>query len=148
MNVSPTEPAVFFIDRNSGGRIFRGLLVEQGVKVVLHDDEFPQTVADEDWLISVGEKGWIVITGDNATTSSPLFLQRLAKSKTFVFILLGLNGVSAAEKAGCILKARKTILRLISERHPPAVWRIGKDQTAREFDFQKVLVDMCRRRKA
>ena len=148
MNALPTEPPVFFIDRNSGGRIFRDLLVEQGIKVVLHDDEFPQAAADEDWLISVGEKGWIVITGDNATTSSPLFLLRLAKSKTFVFILLGLDGVSASEKADCILKARKAILRLITERHPPAIWRIGKDQTAREFDFQKVLVDMRRRRKA
>lgn len=147
MNASPTEPLVLFIDRNSGGRTFRNLLIERGVKVVLHDDEFPQTAADEDWLFSVGEKGWIVITGDNATTSSPLFLLRLAKSRTYVFILLGLNGVSAHEKAHCILGAYDTIIRLIAERHPPAVWRIGKDKTAREFNFQRVLVNMQRQRR-
>lgn len=148
MNAFPTESPILFIDRNSGGRTFRDLLIDQGIKVVLHDDEFPQTAADEDWLASVGEKGWVVITGDNATTSSPLFLQRLAKSKAHVFILLGLNGVSSAQKAHCILKALETITRLISERHPPAIWRIGKDQMAREFDFQKVLVKMHRHRRA
>jgi hypothetical protein len=117
------------------------------LKVILHDDEFPQTAADEDWLLPVGEQGWIVITGDNATTSSPLFLLRLSKSKTFVFILHGLNGASAADKANCILKAYESMKRLISERHPPAIWRVGKDGVIREFDFRKVLVKMRQRRK-
>jgi PIN like domain len=142
MNALPLESPVFFIDRNSGGRSFRGLLIQQGLKVVLHDEEFPQTAADEDWLMSVGRRGWVVITGDNATTSSPLFLLRLAKSKTHVFIFHGLNGASAAGKANCIVEAHETIKRLIGQHGPPAIWRVGKDGVARAFDFKSVLTKM------
>ncbi|HEY2329580.1 MAG TPA: hypothetical protein VGI63_07175 [Verrucomicrobiae bacterium] len=148
MNASPNDSPTLFIDRNSGGRSFHNLLIERGLKIVLHDEEFPQTAADEDWVMSVGERGWVVVTGDNATTSSPLFLLRLSKSKAFVFILHALNGVSATDKAGCILKAYKTIKRLVGEHQPPAIWRIGKDGVAREFDFQKVLVKMHRRQRS
>lgn len=147
MNASPNESPVLFIDRNSGGRSFRDLLVEQGLKAVLHDEEFHRTAADEDWVMSVGERGWVVVTGDNATTSSPLFLMRLSKSKAFVFILHALNGASPADKAGYILKAYKTIQKLIGEHQPPAIWRIGKDGIARGFDFQTVLVKMRRRQR-
>lgn len=144
MNGSPPESLVLFIDRNSGGRLFRDLLVAQGLNVVLHDEEFPQKTADEDWLISVGEKDWIVITGDNATTSSPLFLQRLARSKTLVFVLHALNGASREGKADCILNAFPNIKRLVEANQPPAVWRIGKDGVARKFDFEKILNRMRR----
>jgi hypothetical protein len=147
MNASPLESPILFIDRNSGGRSFHSLLIKQGLKVVLHDEEFPQTAADEDWLISVGERGWIVITGDKATTSSPLFLFRLSKSKAFVFILHGLNGASAPDKANCILKAYEIIKHLIAEHNPPAIWRIGKDGVVRIFDFQKVLIKMRQSRR-
>lgn len=130
MNGSPPDSLTLFIDRNSGGRIFRDLLTAQGLNVVLHDEEFAQKTADEDWLMSVGEQGWVVITGDNATTSSPLFLQRLARSKTFVFVLHGLNGASREGKADCIAKAFHTIKRLVEANQPPAVWRIGKEGAA------------------
>ncbi|MEO7298511.1 MAG: hypothetical protein ABI042_08040 [Verrucomicrobiota bacterium] len=144
MNGSPLESLTLFIDRNSGGRIFRDLLISQGLNIVLHDEEFAQKTADEDWLMSVGEQGWVVITGDNATTSSPLFLQRLARSKTFVFVLHGLNGASREGKADCISKAFPTIKRLVKENQPPSVWRIGKDGTARKFDFENILNRMRR----
>jgi hypothetical protein len=144
MNASQNEFPILFIDRNSGGRSFHKLLIGQGLKVVLHDEEFPQTAADEDWVMSVGERGWVVVTGDNATTSSPLFLLRLSKSKAFVFILHALNGASATDKASCVLNAYKTIKRLVEAHQPPAVWRIGKDGVARGFDFQRVLLKMRR----
>ena len=84
MSASLPESLTLFIDRNSGGRIFRDLLTAKGLRVVLHDDEFPQAAADEDWLPAVAQKGWIIITGDNATTKSPLFLQQLNDSQAHV----------------------------------------------------------------
>ncbi len=57
MSGSPPESLTLFIDRNSGGRIFRDLLIAQGLNIGLHDEEFAQKTADEDWLISVGEQG-------------------------------------------------------------------------------------------
>lgn len=147
MNGSRLEAPVLFVDRNSGGRAFRDLLTRQGLKVVLHDDQFGQAVADEEWLARVGQRGWVVITGDNATTSSPLFLQRLARSRTFVFILKGLNGASAEGKAECILGAYAAIKRLIQTKKAPAIWRVGRDGVPREFNFRPVLVRMRRGRR-
>lgn len=141
------DSLTLFIDRNSGGRSFRELLIQQGIKVVLHDEEFPKTAADEDWVLPVGERGWIIITGDNATTSSPLFLLQFSKSKAFVFILHALNGASATDKAGCIVATYKTIKNLVSQNEPPAIWRIGKDGVARKFDHSKVLMKMTKNRR-
>ena len=147
MSASTPESPTLFIDRNSGGRIFRDLLTAQGLRVVLHDDEFPQAAADEDWLASVGQKGWITITGDNATTKSPLFLQRLADSQAYVFILLALNGLSADAKAQCIIDSYPRIVDLVSGSKPPALWRIGKDGVARVVEFESILQRMRRNRR-
>lgn len=147
MNASQPESLTLFIDRNSGGRIFRDLLTAQGLRVVLHDDEFPQAAADEDWLVAVGQKGWVIITGDNATTKSPLFLQRLAKSQAYVFVLLGLNGQTAEGKARCILDQYHRIATVVSAHKPPALWRIGKDRTARAVEFESILQRMRRNRR-
>lgn len=115
--------------------------------MVLHDDEFPQAAADEDWLVAVGQKGWIIITGDNATTKSPLFLQRLAGSQAHVFILLGLNGQTAKGKASCILDLYPHIAALVAENKPPSLWRIGKDGVARAVEFVSILQRMRRNRR-
>jgi hypothetical protein len=147
MNASQPEPLTLFIDRNSGGRIFRDLLTAQGLRVVLHDDEFPQAAADEDWLAAVGQKGWVIITGDNATTKSPLFLQRLADSKAQVFILLGLNGQTAEGKARCILDHYARITALVAENEPPAMWRIGKHGVTHVVEFKAILQRMRRNRR-
>ena len=147
MSASQPESLTLFIDRNSGGRIFRDLLTSQGLRVVLHDDEFPQVAADEDWLAAVGQKGWIIITGDNATTKSPLFLQQLAGSKAHVFILLGLNGQTAAGKAQVILDTYPSIVELVSGNAPPALWRIGKHGVAHAVEFEAILQRMRQNRR-
>lgn len=147
MNGSQPEPPTFFIDRNAGGHSFRDLLKASGLNVVLHDDEFPRTAADQDWLLAVGSRNWIVVTGDKAITSSPLFLKRLAESRTFVFIVYRLNGATPEGKAQSILDASETMIRLTHQRVPPAVWRIGKDGKPREFDFRRVLAQRHRSRR-
>lgn len=147
MNASQPESLTLFIDRNSGGRIFRDLLTAQGLQVVLHDDEFPQAAADEDWLVAVGQKGWVIITGDNATTKSPLFLQRLAGSRAHVFILLGLNGQTAEGKARCILDQYPRIVDLVAKNKPPAMWRIGKLGVVHVVEFESILQRMQRSRR-
>lgn len=142
----PESKAItLFIDRNSGGRTFRTLLESTELKVVLHDEVFSQRTADEDWLMDVGKRGWIVITGDNRTTHAPLFLQRLAQSNAFVFVLLALNGASADAKAAIIKSATPRMRELTCANQPPALWRIGRDNVVRQFEFQTTLARMHRR---
>lgn len=146
---TPTEepsPPPIFIDRNSGGRAFRAIIESSGIRVVLHDDIFTPKTEDPAWLAKVGESGWLIVTGDDATTRQPLFLFQLEASQAHVFVLLGLNGTSAEKKAACIVNAFPLMCRLAAEQPPPAVWRIGKDGKARAVDVTGTLIKMRKRR--
>jgi hypothetical protein len=140
-------PPTIFIDRNSGGRSFQSLLSAAGVRVVLHDQQFPTKTADEDWLAVVGERGWLIVTGDNATTRSPLFVHRLAQSRAHVFVLLALNGLSAQAKAQCIIEALPRMRKLAAATEPPALWRFGKGHSVTRFDHTNVLARMKKNRR-
>src|SRR5580704_13315760 len=109
---SPHKPTLF-IDRNSGGRRFKGLIAEAGIQVVLHDEYFTDdTTPDDVWLKEIGDKGWIMVTGDKATMKDLLFLQNLRRSKARVFFLNALNGASAEQKAKIIIDAYVTMLKI------------------------------------
>jgi hypothetical protein len=136
-----------FIDRNSGGRLFRGLIERAGIEVHLHDDHFRHKTEDPDWLARLGESGWLLVSGDNDVTRQPLFLRQLAASKAHVFVLHALNGANPEGKAACIVEAYARMCELASANPPPALWRIGKDGVARAFDFRSTLERMKRGRK-
>ena len=59
------EPFVFFIDRSLGRKIVAQALREIGETVEVHDDHFAPDAKDEDWLVKVGKRGWIVLTKDD-----------------------------------------------------------------------------------
>ncbi|MCX6936831.1 MAG: hypothetical protein NTU80_02880 [Verrucomicrobia bacterium] len=137
-----SRPTVF-IDRNSGGRLFKALIKAAGIPVVLHDERFPDTTEDHDWLAKLGTSGWLLVTGDDDTTRTPLFLHQLAESRAHVFMLRGLNGGSREDKARCIVDAYPKMCELAASNEPPTFWRIGKkDGIARAFDFRATLKKM------
>jgi hypothetical protein len=133
----PHKPTLF-IDRNSGGRIFRDILAKADIKVVLHDEEFEPTTPDEVWVKEIGKKRWIAITCDARTMKAPLFLAALKRSTARVFILEGLNGASAEGKAQCIIDAYDKIIE-ISRREPPLFWKINREGGATCIDFKHTL---------
>jgi hypothetical protein len=146
---APRETRRFavFIDRNSGGRLFKALIERAGIEVHLHDERFRQKTEDPEWLTKLGESGWLLVSGDDATTRLPLFLRQLADSKAHVFVLHALNGASPEGKAKCIVQAYDRMCELATDHAPPALWRIGKDGVARAFDFRGTLERMKRGRK-
>ncbi len=146
---APREPTRFavFIDRNSGGRLFKALIERAGIEVHLHDAHFRPKTEDPDWLAQLGESGWLLVSGDNEVTRQPLFLHQLSQSKAHVFVMLALNGASPADKAACIVQAYDRMCELAAANSPPALWRIGKDGVARAFDFRATLERMKRGRK-
>lgn len=144
MRPESQRPTVF-IDRNSGGRSFKALIEAADVPVVLHDERFPETTEDHAWLAALGRSGWLLVSGDNDTTSTPLFLQQLEVSRAHVFILLGLNGASREAKARCIVDAYPKMCELAAGAEPPVIWRIGRDGVARRFDFRRTLDAMRKR---
>lgn len=55
---------VFFIDRSLGRKQVAEALREVGATVEVHDNHFPQTTPDVDWLAEVGRRGWVVLSKD------------------------------------------------------------------------------------
>lgn len=139
-----SRPTVF-IDRNSGGRSFKVFIEAAGIPVVLHDERFTETTEDHAWLAKLGASGWLLVSGDDDTTRTPLFLHQLEASRAHVFILLGLNGASGEAKARCIVENYPKMCELAASNEPPAIWRIGRDGVARRFDFRRTLEKMRRR---
>jgi hypothetical protein len=147
MSGLPHKP-VLFIDRNSGGRIFRDLITAEGIEVVLHDERFPDPkTPDIEWLSEIGDEGWIMITGDIGISRSPLCLSDLARSKARVFILNGLNGGTREGKAKCIISSYERVVNICQTREAPLLWKINKDGTRKEIDFRKHLARMKRHRR-
>jgi hypothetical protein len=146
MSDSPPKP-VLFIDRNSGGRTFRAQIEEHGIAVKLHDEHFSATTDDEEWLKDVGQRGWIMITGDARVTRSPLFLLRLKQTKARVFILKGLNGATPEGKAQCVIAHYDRIVRTCQTEDAPSLWKINKDGALKKIDFRKHLDRMKRHRR-
>ena len=136
----PNFPRTIFIDRNSGGKTFRDILVSAGITVILHDDLFNSQTPDEVWLKEVAAREYIVVTGDKDVTRRLLFLKQLVESRAYVFILYGLNGVSRQGKADCVLSALDKITELMKSGEPPALWKIGKDnRVANKCDHEKII---------
>jgi hypothetical protein len=134
-----------FIDRNSGGRAFKSLIVDAGIRVVLHDEHFRDpTTPDEVWVKEVGRLGWLMVTGDVATERSFLFLTALKRSRAHVFILCGLNHASPQQRAECIIDAYSEMLSLSHQYRGPRLWKASAGKRLVEVNFRATLGKMRR----
>jgi hypothetical protein len=112
-----------FIDRNSGGRLFRDIVTAADIKVVLHDEHFPdQKTPDHVWLKEIGKLGWAMVSGDILDRNS-IFLHNLNRTKAHVFILCGLNHGSPQERAECVINAYPSILQFCDQYAAPKLWK-------------------------
>ena len=144
MSALPHKPTIF-IDRNSGGRIFRDLITAAGIPVVLQSELFPDNTPDDVWLETIAEKGWMMVTGDKATTRDLLFLQKLNRHKARVFLLNALNGASRDQKARCIIAAYEIMVKICSEREAPLFWRFNRGGEVVVVNFREKLGLLKRR---
>lgn len=64
MTPKPASGLVFFIDRSLGRKYVAEALRTAGATVEVHDDHFPQTTPDVEWLAEVGRRGWVVLSKD------------------------------------------------------------------------------------
>jgi len=69
-----------------GKKIIAAKLRLRGLTVEVHDDHFPQNAPDEDWLLEVGKRGWIVLTKDDRIRYRPAALEAYRSNKVRVFI--------------------------------------------------------------
>ena len=79
---------VFFTDRDLGKR-FPQILVSAGLKVERHDDIFPPTCTDEEWLEYVGQKGRIAVTHNSRIRYMPNELAAVERHKVALLVIVG-----------------------------------------------------------
>lgn len=88
---------------------------QAGESVEIHEDHFLPDAKDEDWLTSVGQRGWIVLTKDDRIRYRATERAALKKAgvKTFVLTSGQLQGKEMAE---AFIKALPRMKRLTVRR--------------------------------
>ncbi|MCO5098511.1 MAG: hypothetical protein M9884_13730 [Rhodocyclaceae bacterium] len=87
MTPKPASDLVFFIDRSLGRKYVAQALREAGAAVEVHDDHFPQTTPDVDWLAEVGRRGWVVLSKDERIRRNRIEREALEAAHVRAFFL-------------------------------------------------------------
>jgi PIN domain-containing protein len=118
-NDRPPDP-IFFVDRNLGPGFVSHLRVN-GLRVEHHDDHFPATTLDIEWLAWVGERGWVAISQDQFR-ADPEEQEQLMLNGVKTFVLLGQG--TQLELAQCFLRKIRRIRQLIAANPGPFIAKI------------------------
>lgn len=126
---TPPDPIVFFLDRSLGAIVLAKALRNAGATIEIHDDHFKSDETDINWLKSVGQKGWFVITKDGRIRYHPLERMALINSGVGAFIITskGLNGQQMAE---LLIPKLPSIYRLIDKTKRPFIFSITKQSVS------------------
>lgn len=97
---------------------------------------FSTGTQDVDWLPSVGERQWVLITKDKSIRKRELELRALneARVRTFVLTAAGLKG---EEQAQVLKEALPAMLRLLRRRSSHFIARVTAESSVEVIDFYK-----------
>jgi hypothetical protein len=121
----PPEPLVFFIDRSLGTKIVAQALREIGETVEIHDDHFVPDAKDEDWLLEVGKRGWIVFTKDDRIRYRVTERTAIVTAKVRAFVLTSTQ-LQGTEMAAAFIEALPRIKRLVASNARPFIARVSR----------------------
>jgi uncharacterized protein with PIN domain len=111
----PPEPITFFVDR-SLGHIAGQLLRDAGATVQFHDDHFPQSAPDVEWIPTVGAKGWVVVTKDKRIRYRILERDAITAARLRVFVLASSKGLTG-EQMGRMLVRNLRRMESLARKH-------------------------------
>ena len=121
----PPEPLVLFVDRSLGNKVVAGALRLAGAQVEIHDDHFPTTALDENWLREVGQRGWVVLTKDRGIRYRVPALAAIRVSAVRLFVLTT-GDLQGCETATIFARARPRIAAIARRERPPFIARVTK----------------------
>ena len=79
---------VFFTDRDLGSR-FPEILAAAELTVERHRDHFAPDCADEVWLRSIGQRGWVALTHDRRIRYKPNELSAVIRHGVALLVIIG-----------------------------------------------------------
>ena len=117
----PPEALVFFLDRSLVRHTVADALRAAGGNVIVHDDRFPQTTTDPEWLKEAGANQWVVLTRDERIRYRAAEKQALRRAQVRAFVLTARGGLTAQDWAAIFLKAMPKMQRLARTQPPPFI---------------------------
>ena len=79
---------IYFTDRDLGKR-FPEILRSAGLTVERHADHFAPDAPDEEWLETVGKRGWIALTHDRRIRYKPNERDAVMRHGVALFVVVG-----------------------------------------------------------
>lgn len=114
-------PPELFIDRSLGRHAVPTALRTAGAIVhtmaEVYGEQVGQSLADEDWLSDVGERGWVVLLKDTKIRYRPAELDAITTHGIRAFCLTNAN-LRAADQAERLVANLPQITRLAEEAGP------------------------------
>ncbi len=133
-NSKPPNSPVLFLDRALGNKVVAQALRDAGVEVQAHSDHFAPDATDEEWLLEVGRRGWIVLTKDDRIRYRIAERTALIAANVRAFILVSGN-LSGPDMALVFVAALPAMLRFTDQYSPPFIAKIYKDGRVRMLDL-------------
>ena len=99
------------------------------MKLLVHDDLFPQTATDVQWLSEAGKNHWLVLTKDERIRYRVAEIAALRKAGVKAFVLTARKDLTGQEMAEVLVKALPKIRRLASSQPPPFIAKVGRDSS-------------------
>lgn len=95
-----------------------------GARVELLHEHFAADTEDQDWLLEVGRRGWVVLTKDKFIRRRKAEFQVLLAAGVAAFVLSSGN-LSGAATASAFVHAYPRIRKLLRDWSPPFVARVS-----------------------
>jgi hypothetical protein len=118
---------VYFTDRDLGKR-FPGILKSAGLTVERHDDHFAPDSADEVWLETVGNRGWIALTHDHRIRYKAN--ERDAVIRHGVALLVIIGAAPFSELAHAFVGSLPRIEHFLDRHKPPFIAKFYRPSPA------------------
>jgi len=133
-NSKPPNSPVLFLDRALGNKVVAQALRDAGVEAQTHSGHFALDAADEEWLLEVGRRGWIVLTKDDRIRYRIAERTALITANVRAFVLVSGNMIGPS-MAQVFVAALPAILRLTEQHSPPFIAKVYKDSRVRMLDL-------------
>lgn len=101
-------------------------LLTAGAEVEHHGDHFAPNTPDTNWLPVVGDRGWVVLTKDQAIGSNGLELRAIADANVKVFSLVSGN-LTRQQMADLFVNVLEKLEKFTHGNQPPFIAKIYKD---------------------
>ena len=142
--MTEAKQTVFFIDRCLGSVRLVTALREAGITIEIHDDHFPQSAQDEDWLPEVGRRGWVVLTKDARIGKRLPERLAVASANIRMFVLASQN-LSGQDMIDSFQEAFPKMQQFARDRLSPFIAKVYKNGDVKEWMPREELLEELQR---